>query len=206
MEKEEHNNKVQWMQLDFEYNITETLESNWTEHLDVVVSGLPGSWWFTNDCWLATQWAQISENTCGPLTFCILPSPLGEVTFWIALQVGKISNGACLHMAASVHTSFVWGERFPPGRLAGLSLPLWGPGDEEAPSCTTCGSCALGFISELPPPHTHTHTYLTSLAPPHHQLPLTSDISDARTNQHLTFLLKIRWMNVQIVGNFPSIN
>lgn len=47
--------------------------------------------------------------------------PRGEVTFWIAPQVGKISNGAYLHMADSVHTSFVWREWFPTGPLAGLS-------------------------------------------------------------------------------------
>lgn len=40
---------------------------------------------------------------------------LEELTFRIALQVGKISNVAYLHKADSVHTSFVWREWFPLG-------------------------------------------------------------------------------------------
>lgn len=37
---------------------------------------------------------------------------LEELTFRIALQVGKISNRASLHIADNVHTSFVWREWF----------------------------------------------------------------------------------------------
>lgn len=90
------------------------------------------------------------QNTVG-LTFRRLKSkhlgshflhPLEAVTFWIASQVGKISNGAILHMGDSVHTPFVWREWFPPGLLACLSPSLGDSRDKEAPNCTICGSPA----------------------------------------------------------------
>lgn len=51
-----------------------------------------------------------NQNTWGSH----LLHPLEAVTFWIASQVGKISNGAILHMGDSVHTPFVWREWFAP--------------------------------------------------------------------------------------------
>lgn len=119
----------------------------------------------------------------------------GEVTFWIAPQVGKISNGAYLHMADSVHTSFVWREWFPTGPLAGLSRlhphsgDGTGVGGGRAPSCTTGVTATAGwpptsplsgFISPLPSfksiphpppsPSVSSASDPASLTPPHHQL------------------------------------
>lgn len=130
---------------------------------------------------------QTTANTCGSLTFFAPPHhthnhtnththPEEEVTFWIALQVGKISNWAYLHMADRVHTSFVWREWFPPGPLAGLSLLLWDPGDREAPSCTSCGSSAPVTASWLTA-HISLWLYLSTcllLSIPHSSFPLSS--------------------------------
>lgn len=60
--------------------------------------------------------------------------PLEALTFWIASQVGKISNEAHLHLADSVHTPFVWREWFPPGLLAGPLCCSETPGTRKHPA------------------------------------------------------------------------
>lgn len=70
---------------------------------------------FTKHCWLATQQAQITENTCGSLTFFASSPPSGGGDISNCTTGREDIKWGYLHMADSVHTSFVWREWFPQG-------------------------------------------------------------------------------------------
>lgn len=75
--------------------------------------------------------------------------PLEALTFWIASQVGKISNEAHLHLADSVHTPFVWREWFPPGLLAGplCCSRLQGRGSTQLQTCVSPAHVTASWLT-----------------------------------------------------------
>lgn len=119
--------------------------------------------------------------------------PLEAVTFWIASQVGKISNGVHLHMADSVHTPFVWREWFPPRLLADPSQRPQGRGSTQLLNlrftcCVTASwlttHVTLWFYLNSPAIYTRSPAAVcffcssfTLHAPPHHQFSSTLNSS-----------------------------
>lgn len=139
---------------------------------------------------------------------------LEELTFRIALQVGKISNRASLHIADNVHTSFVWREWF---LLSHWQACLFCPrdsGDSEAPSCTTRASSAPVTASWLTAyiylsfsPFCVSHCLSTILTPPATPPPclffLPLQISQTSLLQTTNFQIHSIWKHMTTNCNIP---
>lgn len=139
---------------------------------------------------------------------------LEELTFRIALQVGKISNRAYLHIADNVHTSFVWREWFLLSHWQACLFCPETPGTVKHPAVQLVLHLLLSQLAGWPPTSISlsplfcvSHCLSTLLTPPATPPPclffLPLQISQTSLLQTTNFQIHSIWKHMTTNCNIP---